>query len=142
MDYIQYGYIGLFLGCFIAATIIPLASEAILIGFLIAGFDPYISWIMASVGNTLGGVTNYILGSLGKVKSLEKYFKNKEKFTRIKNSIEKYGVWMGLLTWLPIIGDPLTIFLGFFRVKFIPLLFTMLFAKTVRYFVISLYWLL
>ncbi len=140
MDYIEYGYIGLFAITFLSATILPIASEAALIGFLYAGFDPFWSTIVASIGNTAGGTTNYLLGMLGRTKTIEKYMKDPAKLARIEKNVHKYGIWLGLITWLPFIGDPLTIFLGFFRVRFVPLLLLMLIGKTIRYAVITGLW--
>ena len=65
-QFIQYGYFGLFAGSFLAATILPLGSEIIFIGLLSLGFNPALCLAIASIGNTLGGMTNYILGRMGK----------------------------------------------------------------------------
>ena len=62
MEYIEYGYIGLFVVCFLAATILPLTSEGALIVFLALNFDPFICMVVASLGNIIGGTTNYGLG--------------------------------------------------------------------------------
>lgn len=140
MDYLELGYFGLFLICFLSATILPLASEAVLLAFLYYGFDPVVCLIVSTLGNTIGGVTNYLLGMLGKTKTLKKYIKDEKKWAKTEARIEKYGIWLGLITWLPFIGDPLTIVLGFFRVKFIPLFFLMLLGKGLRYFVIIFLW--
>ncbi len=140
MDYLELGYLGLFLVCFLSATILPLASEAVVLAFLYYNYDPVTVLVIATLGNTLGGVTNYLLGMLGKTKTLKKYIKNEEKWNRTEKRIEKYGIWLGLITWLPFIGDPLTIVLGFFRVKFIPLFFLMLLGKGLRYAVIVFLW--
>ena len=140
MDYIELGYFGLFLVCFLSATILPLASEAVLLAFLAYRFDPIICLVVATIGNTLGGMTNYLLGMLGKTKTLKQLINNEDKFDRITRRIEKYGVWLGLITWLPFIGDPLAIFLGYFRVKFVPLFLLAFLGKGLRYYVIIFLW--
>lgn len=140
MDYIELGYFGLFLICFLSATILPLASEAVLLAFLAYSFDPISCLIVATIGNTLGGMTNYFLGMLGKTKTLKKIITDEVKFQKITSRIEKHGVWLGLITWLPFIGDPLTIFLGYFRVKFVPLFILSFLAKGLRYYVIIFLW--
>ena len=140
MTYIELGYIGLFLACFISATILPFTSEGVLILFLISGFDPLFCFAIATIGNTLGGITNYLLGMLGNANNIENRFKNPDKFKRASLQISKYGYWLGLISWVPIIGDPLTILLGFFRVKFIPFLVLMTFGKMVRYALIIFIW--
>lgn len=140
MTYIELGYLGLFLACFVSATILPFTSEGILLFFLISGYDPFICLLIATLGNTVGGITNYLLGMLGNIKSIEKRFKNPEKFHKTSAQISKYGYWLALLSWVPIIGDPLTILLGFFRVKFIPMLLLMTFGKFIRYALIIFIW--
>ena len=140
MDYIELGYFGLFLVCFLSATILPLASEAVLLAFLAYSFDPITCLVIATIGNTLGGMTNYFLGMLGKTKTLKKLINNEKQFEKITSRINKFGVWLGLITWLPIIGDPLTIFLGYFRVKFIPLFLLAFLGKGLRYYVIIFLW--
>ena len=140
MDYLELGFFGLFLICFLSATILPLASEAVLLAFLAYSFDPITCLIVATIGNTLGGMTNYLLGMLGKTKTLKKLINDETKFTKSTQSIEKYGVWLGLITWFPFIGDPLTIFLGYFRVKFVPLFLLSFLGKGLRYYVIIFLW--
>jgi len=140
MDYIEYGYFGLFVVCFLAATILPLTSEGVLVIFLALNFDPTICLIVASIGNVLGGTTNYGIGRLGKLSSIQKLVRNPSRFEKLKNSIQKYGAGIALLSWVPIIGDPLTIALGFFRVPFIPVLILMSIAKILRYTIIIFLW--
>ena len=140
MDYINLGYLGLFLICFLAATILPFTSEGVLILFLAASYDPLICLIVATTGNSLGGLTNYGLGMLGKPSALKKIYKNPGRYTRMVNAVDKYGYWLGLLSWVPFIGDPLTIALGFFRVRFFPFLLLMIIGKFLRYFLLIFIW--
>lgn len=136
MDFLDLGLFGLFLICFLAATILPLASEAVLIAFLFAGYDPIASFLAASIGNTLGGTTNYFLGMLGHPEKLKARLQHKDRFEKFESWIHRYGYWLGLLSWTPFIGDPLTIALGYFRVPFFPLLILMAAGKFARYYVI------
>ena len=140
MDYIELGYFGLFLICFLAATILPLTSEAVLLLFLASGFDPYICLIVATTGNALGGLTNYGLGLIGHPDKLKKRFRNPKRFAQISDGVQKYGYWLGLLSWTPILGDPLTIVLGYFRVRFFPFLILMIIGKLARYWFIIFLW--
>ncbi len=140
MDYLEFGYFGLFAVCFLAATILPFTSEGILLLFLASGFDPTTSLIVATIGNSLGGLTNYLLGMIGNPKRIESLFKNKKRHARFEQLIEQYGYWLGLISWVPIIGDPLTVLLGFFRVKFWPFIILMILAKFLRYFIIIFIW--
>jgi len=99
MDYIELGYFGLFLVCFLSATILPLASEAVLLAFLAYHFDPITCLVVATIGNTLGGMTNYLLGMLGKTKTLKRLINDEAKFDRTTHRIEKYGVWLANQVW-------------------------------------------
>jgi len=136
MEYIEYGYFGFFVVCFLSATILPLSSEGVLILFLSLQFDPLRCLIIASIGNTLGGTTNYALGKLGKPSTLEKLFKQPERYNKLNYRIKKYGSTLALISWVPLIGDPLVIALGYFRVSFLPVFLLMAFAKTARYSII------
>lgn len=112
-----WGYIGLFIGAFLAATLVPFSSDVLLIGILAAGGDPYISVILASVGNWLGGLTSYWVGWLGKWEWIEKWFRiSRNKLEEQKGHVDKYGSLLALMTWLPIVGDLFAVALGFYRV--------------------------
>lgn len=136
MDFFEWGYWGLFFIAFLAATILPLSSEGVLIALLLANYDPIICLIVASAGNILGGATNYYIGRLGNPKWLLKLGLSPKKLNSFEFRISKYGHWMALFAWVPIIGDPLTVALGYFRVHFIPFLGLMAFGKVVRYAII------
>ena len=86
------GYVGLFIGTFIAATVVPFSSDFLIVGILIAGGDPLISWICATAGNWLGGLTSYWIGRIGKWEWIEKWFRVKEEtLLKQKSKIDKYG---------------------------------------------------
>lgn len=131
---IEYGYIGLFIASFLAATVIPLSSEVVFIGLLAAGANPIIATIIATTGNTLGGFTGYIIGRLGKWEWLEKYFKVKEEhLLRMEGKVKKYGTAMAFFAWLPAIGDLIPIALGFFHAKGWKVIVFMMLGKGFRY---------
>ena len=119
MDWlIDLGYWGLFIGTFLSGTVIPLSSDVLLIGILALGGNPWFCLIIATIGNWLGGMTSYGLGWLGRWDWLERWFKVKpEKLEKQKEKIDKYGVWLALLSWVPIIGTVTLIALGFYKVK-------------------------
>jgi len=134
----ELSYIGLFSGCFLGATIIPLATEAIVVAMLLGGYDPFWVITVATLGNWLGGLTNYILGYLADFRVLEKWFKvNHEKLMRFQQWSDRYGSWSALLTWLPFVGDPLMIALGFFKVKFYKVAILSFAGKLIRYVVLA-----
>lgn len=141
MTWFELGYLGLFLACFLSATLLPLPSEGALIAFLVAGYSPLLSLLIATLGNTIGGTTNYAIGMIGNVEKLEKRVKNRRRLVAFKMWIRKYGYWLGLISWTPFIGDPLTLVIGYFRVPFLPFLGLMTIGKFLRYAVIILFWL-
>ncbi len=139
MEWIGLGFFGLFGGTFIASTLIPLPSEGILLGFLMAGFPIIPSLIIATAGNFLGGLTNYYIGKLGSSETLLKKFKLDEiKLAKWEKRFSKWGIYLGLLSWVPFVGDPMVVALGFFKVRIIPLSIMMLIGKFLRYLVITL----
>lgn len=132
---IEYGYIGLFLACFLAATILPFGSEFVFAGLLAsAKFDPWTCVIIASIGNWLGGMTNYYLGRLGKIEWIEKYLKvKKEKIEQVQKWLEGKGAIMGFFSFLPIVGDVIAIALGYMRANVYIVNISMFLGKFARY---------
>jgi membrane protein YqaA with SNARE-associated domain len=113
----EIGYIGLFVTCLLAATVLPIASEIFLTGMLALGFNPILCLIVAGTGNTIGGWINYVIGYLGNPKWLTKIGVSIERINSWQIKVKKYGVWLALLSWLPLIGDVIGVALGFFRVN-------------------------
>jgi membrane protein YqaA with SNARE-associated domain len=138
MDFISLGYIGLFLAGFISATILPMNSEGVLLILLSQDFDPWICLLTATVGNSLGGLTNYFLGKLGNPLWFKRFGVKEEKLLSFEHRIQKYGYWLAFFSWVPIIGDPMTIALGFFRVPFWKVTFLIVLGKFLRYLVLVL----
>lgn len=133
------GLFGLFIASFLAATIVPFSSDVLLYGFFLTQISPLNLLAVATLGNTLGGLSSYGLGLLAKWHFLEKYFRvKKNQVLGWQKNIERYGFYLALLCWLPIIGDVLAVALGFFRVKIWPVVFGMFIGKALRYFVV--YW--
>tara|TARA_B100001094_G_scaffold189255_1_gene183450 strand:- start:16310 stop:16759 length:450 start_codon:yes stop_codon:yes gene_type:complete len=133
-SFVEFGFFGLFLASFLGATIIPFSSELVLSLLLAKGFDINISIIVATLGNWLGGLSSYFLGSLGKWNFIEKYFRiKKEKIIRFKKKIDKWGSIYAFLCCLPIIGDPIAVSLGFFKTNFVKVSIWMLIGKLVKY---------
>lgn len=125
----------LFLAAFGAATLLPLQSEAVLVGFLIDGHYDVVTLIaVASLGNILGSCVNWWLGL-----KIEHY-KNKKWFPVSENKMQKaqklyqqYGFWSLLFSWVPIIGDPITLIAGLLKENFARFLLMVSLAKVGRY---------
>lgn len=105
-------YIYLFLVALLAATILPISSEALLIYYVHDERSALLLLLSAGFGNTLGSLVNYYMGKKG-----SEYLIKKEKIstTRLQKSediFEKYGGYALLLSWVPIVGDPLTLVAG------------------------------
>lgn len=104
---IDWGYWGLFLGSFIAGSVLPFSSEAVLaacVGPL--GLDPVISIAAATAGNVAGGMTCYWMGHLGNMEWIEKYFHvKKEKMDRAERFVHGRGAWMAFFAFIPILGS-------------------------------------
>ena len=143
MTAFELGYLGLFITCFLAATILPIASEVFLITMLAEKYDPLSSLLIASTGNTLGSYLNFGIGYIGNPEWLKKLRVKQKTIESWKASIKKYGVWLALLSWLPIVGDIIGIALGFFRANIFWSFIFMAIGKFIRYLVVILvylYW--
>ena len=141
--FVEWGYLGLFIASFLGATIIPFSSELVFSLLIIKGYDFNLSLLVATTGNWLGGLSSYFLGRLGKWSTLEKYFSlKKEKIVKFKTNIDKWGSLLAFFCWLPIVGDPIAVGLGFFRTNYVLVAIWMFIGKLIRYIVWALitYW--
>lgn len=129
---LEYGLFGLFLACFLAATLLPFSSELAVIGAVSLGFDKTDVLLWASVGNVLACVANYLLG----------FYFRKVTLTKIKASNwgiraltywEKFGFWSLFLNWLPLIGDPITVAAGLGKFNFVIFILFVIVFRVGRY---------
>lgn len=135
------GLWGLFLGAFLAATIVPFSSDALYLAVLIATKDPLGCFLYGTIGNWLGGITTYWIGWLGRWEWIERWFKVKhETLEKQKVKIDKYGVWMALLSWVPIVGDVIVIALGFYKTRPLWTIILLLVGKAARFVVWNLFY--
>ncbi len=132
----EIGYLGLLITSFLAATFLPITSEVFLVSMLVLGYDPWITLFYATIGNAGGGWFNFVIGRLGKPQWLERLKVPKNKILRWKDKVQRYGHWLGLLSWLPFIGDIMSVALGFFRAPWISSFSFILIGKFLRYLVI------
>ncbi|MBL6667610.1 MAG: DedA family protein [Crocinitomicaceae bacterium] len=132
----EIGYLGLLITSFLAATFLPITSEVFLVSMLVLGYDPWITLFYATIGNVGGGWFNFVIGRLGKPQWLERLKVPKNKILRWKDKVQRYGHWLGLLSWLPFIGDIMSVALGFFRAPWISSFSFILIGKFLRYLVI------
>lgn len=126
-------YITLFAVSFLAATLLPLGSEALLLYDISQNHSLILLWSFATVGNTLGSIFNYWLGLKGEEYLEKKGHVSTEKMDKSRGFFAKYGGWTLLLSWVPIIGDPLTFIAGVLRYNFKYFTLIVFLAKGLRY---------
>ena len=129
------GYLTLFLTAFGAATILPGFSEVTFATLLLQSPQDWPTLlIVASAGNTLGGIANWVLGRFLVHWQDRKWFPvSAKRLDQARALFGKYGYPLLLLSWLPVIGDPITLAAGVLRAKFLPTLLLILIGKTARY---------
>lgn len=131
---IDYGYWGMFLSAFLAGSVLPFSSEAVMLGLLAAGVDPVPLLIYGSIGNVMGSMVNYGLGRLGKLEWLKKYFHLKQSsIDRAYKFMGGHGAWMGFFAFLPILGSAITVVLGLTRANLPLSVFSITLGKVIRY---------
>ena len=136
----NYGIIALFITSFVAATIVPASSAAILVGALATGAPPIPSLIACSTGNSAGCTLNYWMGFFIGKPLIPKIEKSKSG-TKAIQYIQKYGTWSLLISWTPFIGDPITIAAGIFRINFLKFAIIVFSLRIIGYVAIALYFL-
>ncbi|RPH52322.1 MAG: DedA family protein [Desulfobacteraceae bacterium] len=135
----EYGYTGLFIASFLAATILPLGSEFVLIYLLMNNYDPFLSIMVATAGNVLGSVINYALGFWGSFLLMEKLLRlSQTEIARSEKRFRKYGVFSLLFAWVPIIGDPLTVAAGVLKINIYLFLSLVTAGKVLRYIIVGI----
>ena len=135
-DAVAYG--GLFLAAFLAATILPMQSEAALAALVLAGHQPVV-WLLAaaSFGNVLGSVTNWVLGrGIARFADRRWFPVPPAALARARGQYERWGHWSLLLSWVPVIGDPLTVIAGMLREPLWRFVLLVGIAKVGRYIVL------
>ncbi|SEL52222.1 membrane protein YqaA, SNARE-associated domain [Pseudoxanthomonas sp. GM95] len=127
-------YLGLFFAALIAATLLPLQSEAVLVGMLLSGRPALWLLLVASTGNVLGSLINWWLG-----RGIERFRERRwfpvgpKAMARAQRWYARHGRWTLLLSWLPIVGDPLTLVAGVMRERLPVFLLLVTLAKVGRY---------
>lgn len=129
----------LFLSAFGAATLLPLQSEAVLAGLLLRQPEALLTLLLvATVGNVLGSIVNWLLG-----RALERFQQHRwfpfsdAQLARAQQRYQRWGQWSLLLSWMPVIGDPLTLIAGILREPFWRFVLLVTLAKAGRYLVVA-----
>lgn len=122
----------LFASSFLSATLLPGNSEVVLVAMLLSGVSqPWLLVLIATMGNSLGGLTNVILG---------RFFPQREKSRWQEKAVgwlKRYGAATLLLSWMPVIGDLLCLLAGWMRISWGPVLFFLCLGKALRYVLVA-----
>ena len=130
----SWGYLGMFIASFIAGSVFPFSSEAMLTALQLAGLEPIHLFCYATAGNVGGSMFNYWVGTLGRMEWIERYLHvAPEKIARTQRWMERYGAWIGVLCFLPILGSVIAVTLGFMRANPWLSFLAILVGKALRY---------
>lgn len=133
----SWGYLGMLIAAFLAGSFIPFSSEAVLLGLQLSGLDPWLLFVNATAGNVAGSMFNYWVGTFGRMEWIERYLHvEPEKVHKTARWMERYGAWIGLVTFLPIFGSVVAITLGFTRANPWQSCLAILIGKSARYAII------
>lgn len=133
-------YGGLFAAALLAATIVPAQSEALLAGLVLSGkYNVALLLAVASLGNVLGSCVNWLLGrGIERFRHQRWFPASPESLAKAQGFYNRWGYWSLLLSWVPIIGDPITVIAGILREPFWRFLLIVAIAKVGRYLFIVL----
>ena len=132
------GYAYLFVLSFLASTVLPVGSEWMLILMVGKGYAPETCVLVAGVGNYLGACTTLALGRWGSDYITRRFLRMDERqVERAKRLYRRLGSWSLLFSWLPVVGDPLCLAAGIFRVPFLWFSLLVLSGKCARYAVLA-----
>ena len=130
----DYGYWGMGVLAFLSGSIIPIASEVLLLFFLGIGMNAVLLTVVATIGNTIGGITCFLLGYLADKEMLWRLFRiSDKKMKRADELIQKYGYWTAALSFLPALGEVILVALGIMRVNKYKVIAVMVLGKFLRY---------
>ena len=127
-------YLLLFGSAFLAATILPFYSEVLLFALLRDGGDPLVLVVIATLGNTLGAVVNWVLGLyILRFQDRRWFYFSRQQIDRAQGWFRRYGFWTLLLAWMPVGGDALTLIAGIMKVRLWLFLLLVGTGKALRY---------
>lgn len=129
---------GLFFAAFLAATLLPMQSEAVLVALQLAGRPPWLLVLVAGTGNVLGACVNWWLGrQVERFRGRRWFPASPAQLRRARGWYARWGRWSLLLSWLPVVGDPLTLVAGVMREPLKTFVALVALAKFGRYAVLA-----
>lgn len=127
-------YLGLFLSALASATLLPGTSEVLLVGLMQQDLSHPLLWLWATSGNSLGSLVNWVLGRYFSHLSHRRWFPvSAQSLEKAQHWFQRYGVWSLLLSWAPVIGDPLTLLAGVMKIRLSVFIILVVIAKGARY---------
>lgn len=127
-------FTGLFLASALAATLLPLGSESVVVAMAVAGYSPTGILVVATAGNALGAVVNYGIGLLGERAIHRRYAAaDLPALNKAQKIMNRWGPPALIFAWAPVIGDPLTLLAGLSAMPFGRFFFWMCLGKGLRY---------
>jgi len=134
---IDYGYWGMFLSALLAGSLFPISSEAVMLALWAAGLNPIWLIVYGSIGNIIGSMLNYILGRMGKLEWLERWFHvNPESLVKAQKFMRGNGALMGFFCFLPVVGEGISVILGLTRANLVLSVLSISIGKVLRYIVL------
>lgn len=130
----QYGYVGMFVAAFVAGSVFPFSSEAVLAGLQLAGLREIPLFVSATIGNFLGSMFNYWVGHLGRLEWVERYLHvPSHKVYAAQEWLNRGGAWMGFFSFIPVMGSVICVTLGFMRANVVITSLSVFLGKAIRY---------
>ncbi|MBF0411865.1 MAG: DedA family protein [Desulfamplus sp.] len=134
----EYGYEGMFACAFFAATMLPFGSEIVLTVLLASEYDPVLLIAVATLGNVLGSLVNYIVGIRGGHWIMTKLFRLSDPdIATAEIRFRRYGNWSLLFAWVPVVGDPLTVVAGILKSNIWLFIMFVTIGKFIRYVMVA-----
>lgn len=131
---ISYGYFGMFLSGLVAGSVLPFNSEVVMGALRAAGLASWPLIIYGTVGNVLGGLFNYWVGTFGRMDWIEKYLHVSQKsLDRAQRFMAGRGAWMAFFAFVPLLGSALTVLLGMMKANVPITVVAMTLGKFLRY---------
>ena len=136
----DWGYLGLFIISFLAATIIPLSPEVLVLLLFSRGYDAPLLIVIASLAGYLGSLTYYYLARAGGNFALKRFVEiSPERLEKAQSRFERWGSAILLVSWMPIIGEPLIIVSGLLQVRLSVFTFWVIVSRLIRFSVLLLF---
>ena len=129
----DYSLLGLFFSAFLSSTILPGSSEVVLVALATYGDRPYWDLLaVATAGNTLGGMSSWVLGWMIALRYPLTEL-SKEAHRHAVERVRQWGSPILLLSWVPVVGDPLCVAAGWLRISWLRALCFIGIGKALRY---------